>query len=519
MIIFKDIEVKNFRNLKHVKLESIKDLNILIGPNNCGKTNFLELLSKMSSLSCGSYGYGCEECKKFAASTPDIAGISLSLTIEDYYLKNDKKDMEIVLSLNEEQINMLIPGVLEKQRKKLESNTCKFAKDEIAIEGTHGSLYGKHTSCFIHKDIIEEIKDFILYCPEGRLQSYKEKDFAEYVREKRLRGAEKRRWINFLQKIIDPRINDERYENLIRNVNGEDFETEISKQGSGVRSLVCLAIDILFSNDKRIILIDEPELGLNPFVKQEFLKFLLNESKRRQIFIATQDPTFVNPVLWKNDGLSVYFYSVIDEAFHKIDLKQNQEDPAVFAGYLPHTVSLKAIHLYVEGTSDVYTFQIWLEKYLKKCFPENWFEHLNRVGIYHLCGDLWSHLLYTIPKPPYKCMIILDGDKRDKVEEVCKKYGESKVNASEFVFCKTIEDLAASFGGEKHPIYCLKENCIEKYLIPEFDCTKTPENYNYNKNRDDPKKAEELQEIPEEIRSIFSVIFPKTHTISGHQRL
>jgi len=33
-----------------------------------------------------------------------------------------------------------------------------------------------------------------------------------------------------------------------------------------------------FSDDK-LVLIDEPELGLNPLVKQEFLKFLLTESK------------------------------------------------------------------------------------------------------------------------------------------------------------------------------------------------------------------------------------------------
>jgi len=38
MIIFETIEIWNFRNIKHVKLEGLKDLNIFIGPNNCGKT-------------------------------------------------------------------------------------------------------------------------------------------------------------------------------------------------------------------------------------------------------------------------------------------------------------------------------------------------------------------------------------------------------------------------------------------------------------------------------------------------
>jgi hypothetical protein len=133
------------------------------------------------------------------------------------------------------------------------------------------------------------------------------------------------------------------------------------------------------------------------------------------------------------------------------------------------------------------------------------------VGIYHLCGDLWSHLLYTIPKFPYKCIIILDGDKRKMAEEICKKYNDLEVIASKFVFCKNIEDIAENFGKENHPVYCLKENCIEKYLMPEFDCTKIPKDY--NKRRDGSKKAEELQEISEEIKNIFSVIFGKPKKI------
>ena len=331
----------------------------------------------------------------------------------------------------------------------------------------------------------------------------------------KLRGSQKRRWIDFLSKIVDAKIDDERYENLIRKIDGKDFETKISEQGSGVRSLVCLAVDILFSRDKKIVLIDEPELGLNPFVKQEFLNFLLNESKERQIFIATQDPTFVNPVLWRNKNVSVYFYSVIDEKFYKIDLKQNQEDPNTFAGYLPHTVSLKDIHIYVEGTSDVYIFQILLEKYLKESFPERWFQLLNKVGIYHLCGDFWRHLLYTIPKHPYKCVVVMDGDKRKIVKEVCEKYSTSRVIASKFSFCEKINDVGSAIRKKIHPIYCLKENCIEKYIIPDFDCANPPQDY--NKRIDGPKKAEELKKVPDEIRQLFEIIFgtlglgPKKH--------
>jgi len=288
-------------------------------------------------------------------------------------------------------------------------------------------------------------------------------------------------------------------------VDDKKFVTSISEQGSGVRSLACLAVDVLFS-DAKIVLIDEPELGLNPFVKQELLNSLLEESNKRQIFIATQDPTFVNPILWKdkNDSVSVYLFSPIEEKFIKIDLKQNQEDPNTFAGYLPHTTSLKDIHLYVEGTSDAYIFQILLEKHLKKNWPENWFEIMNKVGIYHLNGDNWKHLLYTIPKTPYRCAVVLDGDKRDTAEKVCDKYNTLTINASKFKFCEMIEDVKNTFGKENHPVYCLKEDCIEKYFIPDFGCANPPQGY--NKKRDGARNAEKLDGLPGEITNIFEMI-------------
>jgi hypothetical protein len=146
-----------------------------------------------------------------------------------------------------------------------------------------------------------------------------------------------------------------------------------------------------------------------------------------------------------------------------------------------------------------------LEKYLKENFAENWLEVLNKVGIYHLCGDFWSHLLYTIPEHPYKCVIILDGNQREIMKKICEKHNKSSVIASRFSFCKNIDDIGSALSRKVHPVYCLKENCIEKYIIPNFDCAHPPQGY--NKRVDGPKKAEELIKIPDEIRQLFEIIF------------
>ena len=450
MIIFREIDIKNYRNIKHAELKDLRDLNIIIGPNNCGKTNLLEFIWSFRNIASGrAYSYLCQECKEFEESNNDIECLYLPLVSDDFYLKEPNRTKIIVsISLDEQQIDQLIPRVLKKQKEKLNNAPCRKISNNIVMESESQGLLARHFSIFIHDDIIGELKGNILYCPEKRLQSYKERDFAEYVREKELRSSQKKKWVDFLSRIIDTKIDDEKYETLIRKVDGEDFETPISEQGSGVRSLACLAVDILFS-DAKIVLIDEPELGLNPFVKQEFLKFLLTESKERQIFIATQDPTFVNPILWKNenDRVSVYFFTPIEEKFIKINLEENP--PEAFAGYLPHTTSLKDFHIYVEGISDVYVFQILLSKFLQNVKKQNWFEIENKIGIFHLAGNNWGHFLYTIPKPPYKCMIILDGDKKKKAEEVVRKYNESNINASKFKVCNTLDEVREVFKKKK----------------------------------------------------------------------
>lgn len=291
-----------------------------------------------------------------------------------------------------------------------------------------------------------------------------------------------------------------------------------------MKSLICLAADIISATQTKILLIDEPELGLNPSGKHALLQFLLDEqTKDKQIFLATHDPTFVNPVLWNGENVSVYLYSLVSSDFKKIDLEQSKQDPNTFAGYLPHTTSLKEVHIYVEGTTDVYIFQMFLDKYVKERFKDNWYRVLSKIGIFHLAGDFWSHLLYTIPKSPYTSIVILDGDKRSVVEQVVENY--SRVDKDRFrivnnpsAFDKDLllpSDIGDMFRNKMKPInpcpiYCLKKNRIEHYLEPEYPSKHELEDYLESKplSKDEgPIIAYKMRRIPEEIEQLFDGIF------------
>ena len=517
MIVLRDIEVENYRNIKNAKLTSLGDLNILIGPNNCGKTNILNFISLMKNLEMTwtTSSVLCQNCRKFAEENSDIPRIYLPLASGDFYIAKSAENTKITLKIafDEDWINSLAPGVLKKQKERFDRDNicCQYVNDGFIMESNiYGGLFEKHLSIFIHGVIIEEIKRSVLYCPEMRLQNYKDKEIMDYITDKQLRGGQKRQLIDFLKRTVDPTIDGETYGNLIRRVENQDFQTAITEQGSGVRSLICIAVDILFS-DASIILIDEPELGLNPLVKQEFLKFLCEQSKTKQVFVATQDPTYINPALWKNENVAVYLYSTWHGTFVRVNPLESTEDPNTFAGYLPHAASLKDIHMYVEGSSDVYIFQIFLQRYLREKSKTNWWELFNRVGIYHLGGDFWKHLLYTVPRSPYTCIVILDGDKKKDAESICSKYETSRTLTSNFKSCQRPDEVRELLGKNRrietresiHPVYCLKESCIERYLKSTINCKNLPQDY--NKKVDGPRIAE-ICGIPEEIEQLFEIV-------------
>lgn len=45
MIILQELEVKGYKNLKAERLDRFGDLNILVGPNNSGKTSILKAIN------------------------------------------------------------------------------------------------------------------------------------------------------------------------------------------------------------------------------------------------------------------------------------------------------------------------------------------------------------------------------------------------------------------------------------------------------------------------------------------
>jgi len=413
----------------------------------------------------------------------------------------DSSEIEKVLpKFNTEMINKIKDRALGKpgRGQVLKDHvTEEFKKERLWIkEKANLNLRAEHISPLILEEVKTVMVDHIIFCPDERLQAYKGEPIPEYVKKKNLTTSAQSRLVQFIRDVVDSKVIDSRHSlDLVRDVENQPFTTSITEQGSGVKSLICLVADILSDRQAKILLIDEPELGLNPSCKHAFLKFLIEQTNSTQIFLATHDPTFVNPLLWKRESVSIYLFSIVKDEFVKVNLVQSKQDPSTFAGFLPHTTSLKQIHFYVEGTTDVYIFQMFLDKYVKKKFKKDWYRILSKIGIFHLGGDYWSHLLYTVPKSPYSSIVILDGDKVNTLGAIIEKY--PKIDEGRFKFC-TLSDLPNLDMMKSCPIYMLTSPQIEDYLEPRP-----------TSKDEGPLVAQKMDYIPPEIEKVFDAVFEK----------
>jgi len=508
MRFLKYIKLNNYINLKHAELKGLKDLNIIIGPNNCGKTSFLSAVNLLGRLEFGKHGqnFSCGTCNASIRKNENIQSVRGSINVREKYLT--KGNVRAVFGYNKSEIMKVVPRFSERQNGILTSFrndpnisnhlTSEFTQENLEMKEKSRQLVAEHVSPIIWNEVTTNLFGHILFCPDERLQNYKGNTIPKHIESKNFATLEDTRLIEFINKIADSKILDIRRSlELVRHVENQRFNTPIAEQGSGVKSIICVMADIISATETKILLVDEPELGLNPSGKHEFLKFLMEQSKDKQIFLATHDPTFVNPILWNRENVSVYLFSTIKDEFVKVNLVQSKQDPNTFAGFLPHTTSLKQVHIYVEGTTDVYIFQMFLNRYVKEKFKEDWYRILNKIGIFHLGGDFWSHLLYTIPKSPYSSIVILDGDKMNTLRTVIEKY--SKIDEGRFKLC-TVSDLPNLDKMKPCPIYLLTSPQIEDCLEPRP-----------TSKDEGPVIAYKMDYVPPEIEKLFDAVFRKAN--------
>lgn len=301
------IQIKGFKSIKELDLE-LKDINILIGANGSGKSNFLSFFNML-------YWFFIDNLHYYVKKS---AGAKRLL----YFGSKQTKEINFSLEYNQ---NSSFSCLLESD----ESDSL-FIKNAIYNNSHHEipmkqgflcSPYVFENPLFKGSDYKIPLGNYVYHfqdtTPESAIKSDPNVNDNEYLRPN---GSNLAAYLYLLKKkypehynhivsviqLVAPFFEDFRLKPFVENENyirlewihkeqKEDY-FDVSVLSDGTLRFICL-VTLLLQPDEllpEIIIIDEPELGLHPYAINLLSGIIKSVSTKRQLIISTQSTDFIN---------------------------------------------------------------------------------------------------------------------------------------------------------------------------------------------------------------------------------
>lgn len=305
------IEVKGFKSIKGMGIE-LKSLNILIGANGVGKSNFVSLFKLINKI--------IE--KNLQVFVAQSGGVDTLL----YFGQKQTKELFVDLFFGQNSYHFSLVPTLK--------NTLIFSREKGCYLGggyntpyiafkhngnNETNMYDDQQSGKVAKYILDTIKSWKLYHFHDTSDSSKMKQFgnindniilqpdasnlAAYLFYLKQKYPQDYRNIVETIQTVAPFFDDF----ILRHnpINDNLIQLEWKEKGSdvlfnshsfsdGTLRFICLTTLLLQPDLPSIILLDEPELGLHPYAITLLSSLIKSAATKTQIIIATQSVTFVN---------------------------------------------------------------------------------------------------------------------------------------------------------------------------------------------------------------------------------
>ncbi|QEZ93910.1 AAA family ATPase [Proteus sp. CD3] len=307
------VTIKGFKSIQNLENFELTKLNIIVGANGAGKSNFIAFFQLLRALIDGNLNRfvrdsggandllfcGPKTTKKIEFSTQfDIRGFRFNLVatpsndaaIEDearYYRGSgwwELGDSSIGVS----------KMVSEVTNKMTDAKYSKPVYDAI----TSWKIYHFHdtssTAPMRGEEIIQDNK--VLRWNASNIGSFLLKLKNDYQNEyKDIVNAIKLVTPFFDEFLLEPFTRGEKeVVNLTWLQKGSDYPMQPYHLSDGSIRFICLATALLQPNPPATIIIDEPELGLHPAAIAILAELIKAASERTQVVVATQSPELIN---------------------------------------------------------------------------------------------------------------------------------------------------------------------------------------------------------------------------------
>jgi len=484
MIYIKELYIKNFKSIEEERIRFNKGLNVLVGPNNAGKTNIIDAIDLL---------LGDVYLPNFEPST-------------DHFF-NGEENREIIIEASLEDLKGGELREINSEFKSLVTVRYKFSKQNGgSFEVKIGDQWKKQLSYYWNFDKklffmrVKSLRNIMEIAPirwKSPLKYFKDKIIKKVDKEelnniiseinklkkKLTENEEVQKIISELEKIFKDQIYVKQvsispsstkhsdFLNEMKILIDDDYEAEVIKKGFGTQNLIIISLFILMAKymseeDKRFIIygFDEPEIGLHPHSQRQLIFHLKKLSTYSQVIITTHsehliDLTQIDNVIRigkENNKTKHYKINLTSEAKRKLEIHGRNLEEIFFAKRA----------LIVEGDTEEGFFPEASKKVVERNgeTEENYSFDYNSVSVINGGGDsIWffAKLLKSLNIP---FVMLIDDDKLYKDKNLFLK----KLEENNLIKKQKADELRNIDDKEKIK-EILKEYNI--FVLPPFEKT------------------------------------------------
>ncbi len=328
------ISLSGFKSIQSLHDFPLLKLNVLIGANGAGKSNFVNFFRMLRALATGTFqqyiidaggGDGFLFMGPKTTSTIE-AQIALGLGAYSFSLKPTASG---TLQVFEERVGS-DDGIVSAASGTLES--LLWSRNENG----HRSLPNPAADgCFVYDSItgwtVYHFHDTSPLASMRRDQSLRDTrrfredalNIAPYLLHLKQKESGSYELIRDTVRLVAPFFDDFLLRPQTKGTNelvrlewqqkGSDFPFQPNQLSDGTIRFICLATALLQPNPPTTIVIDEPELGLHPYAISLLSELVKSASERTQVIISTQSPTLLDyfepdqiVVVNRHDGRSTF---------------------------------------------------------------------------------------------------------------------------------------------------------------------------------------------------------------------
>jgi predicted ATPase len=335
----KQVTIEGFKSIQKLENFELRNLNVLIGANGAGKSNFVELFRLLRAMadenlqayvakSGGGDGFFFQGPKR----TPKL-NVQLAFGSNEY-----KFTLEPTLALGSPVVvtleAMKFTGHADAGWRTLRSGRPESAlrsrKNEQAIGGPWAGV-GHYVYESVSTWTVYHFHDTGSLAPMRREQSIEDtaylrpdaSNIASFMRLMREQHGEEYGLIRDTIRLVAPFFDDfllkervsgnERKVSLDWQQKGSDFPFQAWHLSDGTIRFICLATALLQPDPPPTIVIDEPELGLHPYALEVLAGLLQKAAARTQVIVSTQSAPLLSQfepedviTVSRKDGASVF---------------------------------------------------------------------------------------------------------------------------------------------------------------------------------------------------------------------